>query len=643
MLKKLFSPGVINTLELKNRICMPAMHLNYAVKGEMTERGIAFYERRAKGGAALVYVGVCNSQPPGVPFTFFDFSEDKFVPKMKELIDRVKAHGCAIGIQIAPMKYYGVPSNMPKVDELPDLVENMVIATARAKDAGFDIVEFLGSGGSLLSYMLSPVYNPGNIEGYSEDQKARMRFGVELIERTRKAVGDDYPLSVRIHGHEFLEGGYDNEAAKVHAKRFEQAGIDVINVTGGGHKTKVPQITMGVPRAAYAYLAAGVKEVVSVPVMASNRINEPRLAESILRRGDADYINFGRGLIGDPDLPIKAAEARFDEIATCIACNECMDQTFSGQSVSCTMNPLAGRETEFDLTKVDKPKKVFVAGGGPGGMSAARFLRERGHEVTLFEANDELGGKLPVAAVPPGREEMLEVKRFLKTMMKVLGVDVKLGTKLTADMVKEARPDAVIVATGTIERDSTIPGIENANAVSYWDVLEGRVDLGNKIVILGGGAVGCETALYVAEKGSIDAETARFLVASKAVKPEDVAKMTAKGKKVTIISRQDKMGKTIGKSSRWAILKEMRHMGVEMISNAKYKEANEKGIIIEDSGKERFIEADLLILASGHDPNNALAKELDGLVDQVLTVGDAKQPRHTYWATREGAEAAFKV
>jgi 2,4-dienoyl-CoA reductase (NADPH2) len=396
-----------------------------------------------------------------------------------------------------------------------------------------------------------------------------------------------------------------------------------------------------------------VKQVVHIPVISSNRYSDPLLADRVLRQGSADLIALGRPLIADPEWPRKAREGRLDEIVPCIACNQgCFDHIFRAQPVGCLMNPRAGHEGEYrpdgsaGLTAgpAAKAKRVMVVGGGPAGMEAALTAAARSHQVTLYEKTERLGGQLNWATVPPGREEFETAIQSLAARMARLGIEVKLGQGVTLDLVRAASPDAVVVATGARPAVPAIPGAESEHVVQAGEVLEGKVDVGRKVVILGGGAVGCELALHLAQIGTMDASTLRFLLLNKAESWETLEALVTHGiKEVTLVEALPKVGQDIGLTTRWTILQDLRRYGVKMRVSATAREITPDGVVVEVDGKEELIEGDTVVLALGSSPDTALYEQLKDQVGELYLVGDARSPRKAYEAIHEGFRVGMEL
>ncbi|MBE9547170.1 MAG: NADH:flavin oxidoreductase, partial [Proteobacteria bacterium] len=387
-MEALFTPIDIGNLKLKNRIVMPAMHLNYTPDGEVTDKLIAFYEERAKGGAALIIVGGCAVDEYGGYLNMIGISDDRFIPGLKRLTDVVHRHGALIASQLfhggryihssfigrSPVAPSPIASGLTReepremtIEDIKYTTDSFARAAERAKEAGFDAVEIIGSAGYLITQFLSPITNKRTDE-YGGSFENRMRFGLEVAGAVRNAVGKDFTVLIRLGGNDFMPGGNTNREIRLFAAELEKCGIDAFDITGGWHESRVPQITMGVPRGGYTYLARGVKKVVSKPVISCNRINDPFLADKIIREGSADMAGFARGLIADPEMPNKARNGRLNEITPCIGCNQgCLDNVFVMKPIECMVNPRAGRELDAPpISKTETPKKVMVIGGGPG-------------------------------------------------------------------------------------------------------------------------------------------------------------------------------------------------------------------------------------------------------------------------------------
>jgi 2,4-dienoyl-CoA reductase (NADPH2) len=631
----LFSPIKINTMNLKNRIVMTAMHLGYT-----TEFG---------GMSSMICI-----------------NHDRYVPGLQKLTRVVHEGGAKIAAQLyqagrythssmiggrKPFSASAVRSKLTgetpralELDEIPGVQDRFAEAALRAITAGFDAVEILGSAGYLISQFLSPLTNLREDE-YGGSLENRMRFGVEVVEKVRKAVGPDYPIIIRLAGNDFMEGSNTNREASLFARELEKAGINLFNVTGGWHETRVPQLTTFVPRRAFTYLAQGIKNAVSVPVIASNRINHPCIGEEILRRGESDMVTMARGLLADPDLPVKARDGKADQIYRCIACNQgCFDNIFSFRSVTCLVNPRAGREAELVITPAAKPKKVLVVGGGPAGMKAACTAAERGHQVTLVEKSDRVGGQLLLNADIPGRYEMISAVEDLESNLIALRVKVVLGKEVDEKVVREMAPDVVVLATGARPVLPDIPGIEHGKVVLAWDVLNGTETTGKRAVIIGGNAVGLEAALFLSNQGTISPDVLHFLMTNRAETLETLEALINKGnKEVTVVEMAKKAGMDIGSSTRWTVFAELKRLSVKILTASKAVEINPRGVKIETEQGTETLPADSVVIAVGSRPENKLAARLGTWLSEVYTIGDAKEPRNALEAIKEGFLTGLKL
>jgi len=663
--RKLFEPIRIAGVEIKNRIAMLPLGVAYANEdGTVSDRLIDFYVERAKGGAGLIFI-VCGYNDFGCYLPLHPaLEDDRFIPGLRRLTDALHEHEVKVFAQLMHMgaSTFAMPDGRPPVSasairstltgvmphelttaETRTTIEHFVEGAWRAREGGFDGVELVATGGYLINQFLSPLTNTREDE-YGGDSQKRLRFPTELIHQIRQALGPGFPISCRTCGDEFMNGGNRQEEMKAIAQAFVKAGADLINVTAGWHQAFIPLITMDVPRGTYVYLAQGIKEAVTVPVIASNRINDPVLAESILLDHQADIIGMGRALLADPELPRKAAEGRYAEICPCIACNQrCLDAAFTMQEISCLINPAAGREREFKLEPAQKPRRVAVVGGGPAGMEAASTLARRGHRVTLFEKEDRLGGQLNLAAVPPGRGELACAIDYLSGELERSGVEVRLGQEASTQLIQDLRPDAVVLATGATPFWPGIPGIEGDNVVGAWDVLKGEAEAGDRVVVIGGGAVGLETALLLAKGGASSPESAVFLAAGGAVDARTAIDMTRGRRQVTVLEMLDRVGSDMGITTRSSVRFGLRLHNVKVITRAPARRITGTGVLYEQNGAEHLAEADTVVIATGSRPVDGLGEALQGIVPEICKVGDCLSPRTASEAIEEAARVGRRL
>jgi 2,4-dienoyl-CoA reductase (NADPH2) len=662
----LFSPIDIRSLEMKNRIIMSAMHLGFTPEGLVTDKLIAFYGRRARGGAGLIIVGGCPVERFAGKAGMLRIDHDDCIPGLQRLTGAVHRHGCAAAAQLyhagryvrsseiggrKPVSASAIRSRLtgetPRAlepEEIARITKSFADAACRAAQGGFDAVEILASAGYLISQFLSPLTNRRE-DVYGGSPTGRMRFGLEVIQAVRRAVGRDFPVFVRLAGNDFMSGGNTNDDARLFAAAAEDAGADCFDVTGGWHETRVPQITMNVPRGAFAYLARGIKSAVGVPVVASNRINNPGLAEDILRRGDADMVTMARALLADPDMPRKALAGKTNSIRHCIACNQgCFDGIISGRPVACTVNPEAGREHERLMTATPLVKKVVVVGGGPAGMKAACTAAERGHRVLLIERGSRLGGQVLLNERIPGRAEMATVCRDLESTMAAAGVEVVTGAAATRERVMAARPDAVIVATGSRPSAPAVEGLDDERIFQARDLLSGKVCAGRRVVVVGGNALGLEAALFLASEGTIDAEILHFLFSTGAEPEETLRRLLNSGSRtVKVVEKTGRAGSDIGPSTRWFMLQELRRLGVEILTDTEVLSVCMAGVDVETRRGMETLAADAVVFATGSETERPeWLGEICGL-QQCILAGDAASPGNLVKAIKEGFEAALAL
>lgn len=632
-LDHLFQPIEIAGLELPNRIVFLAAATEYYDNGYVSQRERDYLVARARGGVGLLTTGMIvpafmDNLPLNVIY------DDKFVPALRELTDAVHAEGAKIAAQIGIQYYWSKGEAEPveevgpsavatrrnsnprelTVDEIRQIVQDFGEAARRARGAGLDAVEIHCGIGYLINRFLSPLTNR-RTDGYGGSLENRMRFMLEIVASSKREVGDDYPLICRMCADDFMQGGQGLDETRQMAIALETAGVHCLNVAAGWHECRTPLVYMSVPRGNFVYLAEEIKKVVNVPVIAGYRVNDPVLAGSIIADGRADLVGVARALIADPEFPNKAREGRYDDIRPCIACGHCLDAVMLGAPVACAVNPQVGKEAEYTGQPTDKPKKVYVVGGGPAGMEAAAEAARRGHKVSLFERSGKLGGNLLLAAVPSYKWEIKNLINYLETQLRKSGVEVMLNSEVNEAVIGEGKPDAVIVATGSRPVIPDIPGVKEQNVATALEVLAGDKEVGERVVVVGGGQVGCETAEYLAEKG----------------------------KQVTIVEMLRRLGNDIGVTTRWVVVQRLRDAGIGIKTNARVIEITDTGVKVVRDDSSEFFEVDSVVLAVGLEPNNELLKRLTGKVADFHAIGDCVEPQKIFNAIESGSRVAGEI
>ncbi len=645
---------------------MPAMHMNMAVNFEVSDQLIDFYAERARGGVGIITVGYATVDEYSGNVTNIGAHKDEFIPGLKRLAETIQENGARAAVQINHAGRYNfsffldgkqavapsaVPSRMTRetpreltIDEIKDIINSFSQAALRVKKAGYDAVEVLSGTGYLISEFLSPFTNKRE-DDYGGSFENRMRFGLEVMQAIRQEVGDNFPVIVRMNGNDFMPGGNGRKDLQEYARRLVEVGVDALNINVGWHEAKVPQIVTSVPRGVFGYLAKGIKELVDVPVISGHRINDPATAREMIADGLCDMVAMGRPLIADPFLPEKAKAGHEKGLVHCIACAQgCFDNLFKLKPVECLCNPKAGHEKETAVKKTNAPKKVMVVGGGAAGMSAALSAFEKGHNVTLYEKGNYLGGQLYLAAAPPGREEFSELAKDLEHQIALSAINVVLGQSVDEALLDREQPDTVILATGALPIKPPIPGVELPHVVQAWDVLQDKVLTGRRVVIIGGGAVGVETALFLGEKGTLSAEAVKFLLINRAEDPKDLYRMAIKGsKEIVVIEMIDKMGRDIGKTTRWGIFQELHRHGVRTKTATKALQITADGVKVEANGKVEEIPADTIVLAAGAASYNPLQEFVDTKGIPCKVVGDAAGVALAFDAVHQGFAAGREI
>jgi 2,4-dienoyl-CoA reductase (NADPH2) len=659
MTDPLFQKIQIGRLTLKNRIYMPAMHLNMAADFKVTDRLVNFYAERARGGAAMISVGYATVDEMSGNSMNIGAHSDDHIPGLKQLSDAIKSNGALSVVQLnhagrynfsffldgkTPVAPSAIASRLTRetpreltIDEIKQIITAFACAANRVKQAGYDAVEILSGTGYLISQFLSPLTNHREDE-YGGDLKSRMRFGLEIMQAIKAKTGSDYPLIVRMNGNEFMKDGSSTKDLINYAIALTNVGVDALCINVGWHEARVPQIVSEVPRGIYGYLSRRIKESINVPVIASHRINDPKIAREMIADSLCDMVALGRSLIADPYFPKKAESHREKEIVHCIACAQgCFDNLFKLKSVECLCNPMAGYEKERAIQKTSTPKKIMIIGGGAAGMSAAIAAHDRGHNVTIFEISDKLGGQLLLAGAPPGREEFCVLAQDLANQVSVRKISVAFNKRVDVAIIQSFAPDHIVLATGASPISLPIPGVDQDHVVQAWDVLAGCVHTGKNVVIIGGGAVGVETSLLLADKGTLSGDAVKFLLLNQAEPIQDIVEMASQGtKNITIIEMIDKIGKDIGKSTRWGMLQDIGRRNIDIKVNTRALAIHEKSIRVASGDTEMDIPADSVVLAVGAKSSCPLKDEIASAGISYSIVGDASAIGKAFDAIHQG-------
>ena len=638
-LKLLFSPFSIGNLSLENRVVMPPMATNYASsEGFVTDRQIAYYVERARGGVGYITVEHTAIHEHGKASPkMLMISTDAHAAKIENLVEAVHAAGTKIVVQINHAgrqtfsKVTGAPIVGPSaipalpvmetprklsVSEIEDLVNMYTQAAVRVKDSGADGVELHMAHGYLICSFLSPFSNKRE-DQYGGDITGRARFAIEVLRSVRQSVGPDFPIICRLSGDEYVDNGLDVNETRQIAGLLEKEGADALHISAcnaaSGYLNHPPYY---VEEGVFVHLAEAVKSEVDIPVITVGRIRNPVMAEQIIQDQKADLVSMGRALLADPRLPEKAKQGQYDDIIPCISCNKCI-QTLRVDAVRCSVNPETGNETQLRYTKADHPKTVWVVGGGPGGLKTAEIAALRGHRVKVFERKNQLGGRVRLGANPPKKDVLNEFIDYLVKRVETLGVAIEMGKAFTPDMLDPEKPDAVVVATGASPQFPDWQGIEESGALSVDDALSGRVDIGDKVLVVGGGGTGAEIADYLSEAG----------------------------KTVTLVEMLEDIASDLVNHLQYYLKQRLDEKGVTIHTSSKVKELGKGYVMIEDaSGMKKLDDFDSIILALGAEkPNDTVYKNLEGKVSELHVIGDARQPREIVDAVYEGEEIAIKL
>jgi 2,4-dienoyl-CoA reductase (NADPH2) len=623
---------------LKNRVLMGSMHTGLEEVADGHERMAAYFGERAKGGVGLIVTGGIGPNTEGGthPNTKKLVTEED-IAGHKQITDAVHEHDGKICMQILHTGRYAyspdqvAPSAIkapinpftPRAltdEEIYKQIEDFVFTSVQAQKAGYDGVEIMGSEGYFLNQFIAARTNQRE-DDWGGSYENRIRLPIEVVRRVREAVGEKFIIIFRLSMLDLVDGGSTAEEVIHLGKAIEEAGASIINTGIGWHEAQIPTIATKVPRAAFTWVTARFRKELSVPVITSNRINTPEVAEEVLARGDADMVSMARPFLADPDFVNKAADNRADEINTCIGCNQaCLDHVFGGVMTSCLVNPRACHETELHIVATDNSKKIAVVGAGPAGLSAATTAASRGHQVTLFDAADEIGGQFNIAKQIPGKEEFYETLRYYGKQIELTGVDLHLNTRVTAEQLNNGGFDEVIIATGISPRMPAIEGIDHPKVLNYLDVIGSKKPVGQKVAIIGAGGIGFDTAEYITHSGeSTSTNIPAFMkewgidmtFGSRSGIEGVTAQPEPSPREVYLLQRKTtRVGKGLGKTTGWIHRAGLAMKGVRMMPGCDYSHIDDQGLHITVDDDPQVLDVDSIIVCAGQDP---LRELVDGL------------------------------
>ena len=614
MLEALKSPIMIRNLQIRNRAVFSPVTTRFASEsGAVTKQLIDYHVERAKAGVGLQIVENVSIQDQPPPY-MLRIHSDGVIAGFNELAESIKGWGASAGVQLNAIGAIrqGTDVNQLTTEQIFSVMDDFTAAALRVKIAGFELVEIHGAHAYFIAQFTSARSNRRNDEWGGTWEK-RANFLISLIRRTREKVGSDFPISLRISGDEFIEGGRTIEETERMAPLFEKAGIDLLHVSGGGPETREwTGLPMAFPQGTLVYLAERLKKCVSIPVVTVGRINDPQLADRIIREGKADMVAFGRALIADPYLIQKAFQGKFQEMRRCTACMDCRMRVVDlGLRMKCSINAEMGKEGESALLPASKPKKVMVIGAGPAGMEAARIARLRGHRVSLYDQQKKLGGQINLAVIPPHKEELKNILEYLSYQMKALRISVKLGVRVDSGMIQKIKPDVVVIATGAKPILPSFEGSLPPKLLTPQEVLEKRLPKEESFLVIGGGSLGCELAEYLAEKG----------------------------KKVSVVEILDQIALDAESNARKLLTQRLAEKKVPLYTRSRVQKfEGNRACGVNESGERFEVSADVVVAAMGAQPVPLIPKGLEKMrpAPEIYTIGDCRQAGKIMQAIHDG-------
>ncbi|WP_022956437.1 NADPH-dependent 2,4-dienoyl-CoA reductase [Perlucidibaca piscinae] len=645
----LLAPLDLGFTTLKNRVLMGSMHLGLEEAEHGFERMAAFYAERARGGVGLIVTGGISPDERGLVFAGgAKLTTPEEAGHHRVITEAVHREGGKIAMQILHTGRYSyqpglvsasavkAPINPFKPhalthEEVLDTIESFARCAALAQQAGYDGVEVMGSEGYLINQFIAARTNHRD-DAWGGSYEKRMRFPVEIVRRVRERVGPNFIIIYRLSMLDLVEGGSTFEETVQLAQAIEAAGATIINTGIGWHEARIPTIATKVPRAGFTWVTQRMMGKVKIPLVTTNRINTPEVAEQVLADGHADMVSMARPFLADADFVRKAEQGLSDEINTCIGCNQaCLDQTFQLKITSCLVNPRACHETEIPITPVAAPKRIAVVGAGPAGLGFAVTAAERGHDVTLFDAASEIGGQFNIAKQVPGKEEFHETIRYFSRMVDKHGVQLKLNTRVSAEQLREGGYDEVVLATGIVPRTPAIPGVEHDKALNYLDVLRDKRPVGAKVAVIGAGGIGFDVSEYLTHSG-----TSASLDADKFNREWGIdkdyreaggmmqAEVEASPREVFLLQRKaSKVGDGLGKTTGWIHRAGLAARQVKMVPAVQYERIDDAGLHVRINDEPRVLDVDHVIICAGQEPQRELHADLVAAGLSVHLIGGA--------------------
>lgn len=643
----LFTPLDLGFTTLKNRVLMGSMHTGLEEHPQGVERLAAFYGERARHGVGLIVTGGVAPSPCGVGMAGgAAFNRPEQIPHHRTITDAVHQQGGKIALQILHTGRYSyqpglvAPSAIQAPinrftphpltqDEILALIEDFARCAALAREAGYDGVEIMGSEGYLINEFLSLHTNHRDDE-WGGDFTHRMRFALEIVRAVRQRVGAEFIIIYRLSMLDLVDQGNTLDETVQLARAIEQAGATLINTGIGWHEARIPTIATPVPRGAFSWVTRLLKQSVTIPLITTNRINDPQVADQILARGDADMVSMARPFLADAELVSKAAAGKADLINTCIGCNQaCLDRIFVGKITSCLVNPRACHETLMPIIPARAIKRLAVVGAGPAGLAFAVNAATRGHQVTLFEASDRIGGQFNIAKTIPGKEEFYETLRYYQRMIEELGIDLRLNRRADAQVLQPF--DEVILASGIAPRLPDIAGINHPKVLSYLDVLRDKAPVGNRVAIIGCGGIGFDTAMSLSQPGPATSQDSHAfyrewgidttLTQPGGLLPQGATHQPSPRQIVMLQRKASKPGDGLGKTTGWIHRTTLLSRGVKMVPGVTYQKIDDEGLHIEVAGQAQVLAVDNVIICAGQEPRRTLVAPLEALGKRVHLIG----------------------